>query len=191
MKILITQQEHKNPPFFFIQDALERAWYHVLAGHELIPAPNIPNWHFDQIDFDCLVLTGGNDSVARNFTENRLYQMAENAGKPIVGFCHGGFAVNDLAAGINGSIGNNSHIGRNHDVLMDNQTYTVNSYHSQYIAKLGPGFEALATDLEGNPEAFGHIFKPIWGVIWHPERMDKVILPRAVADLLRTPQSSF
>ena len=191
MKLLLSQQERKFPPFFFVQDCLERAWYHILEGHEIIVAPNIPNYHWDSIDYDCLILTGGNDSVARNLTENRLYQQAELANKPIVGFCHGAFAVNDLGGGINDYIGNDSHIGQNHQVKMEDKTWIVNSYHSQYIAKLGPGFEVLATDMDGYPEAFRHIFKPIYGVIWHPERMEHPVLPACVADLLRTPQSRF
>lgn len=189
MKILITQAEHKNPPFFFIHDALERSWYHLLAGHELIPAPNIPNYHWDNIEYDCLMFTGGNDSMARHLTENHLYQITETAGKPIVGFCHGAFAVNDLAAGINGRI--EGHVGTEHSVLMDGQQYLVNSYHSQNILKLAPGFEPLAVDPDGNPEAFRHLFKPIYGAVWHPERMEHPVLPRVIADLLRTPKSKF
>jgi putative glutamine amidotransferase len=189
MKILITQAEHKNPPFFFIHDALERSWHHLLAGHEIIPAPNIPNHDWESIDYDCLVLTGGNDSMARHLTENHLYQITETAGKPIVGFCHGAFAVNDLAAGINGRI--EGHVGTEHLVVMDGQRFIVNSFHSQNIMKLAPGFETLAVDDDGNPEAFRHLFKPIWAVIWHPERQEKPVLPACVADLLRTSKSQF
>ncbi len=191
MKLLLTQQERKFPPFFFIQDCLERAWYHVLAGHEITVAPNIPNYDWDSIDFDCLILTGGNDSVARNLTENKLYALAEMRGKPIVGFCHGAFAVNDLAGGINDYVGNDTHVGTEHSVTMAGQEHTVNSYHSQYVAKLPPGFETLATDPAGNPEAFRHIFKPIYAVVWHPERQETPVLPQCVADLLRTPKSKF
>ena len=191
MKLLLSQQERKFPPFFFIQDCLERAWYHLLAGNEIIVAPNIPNYHWDDIEYDCLILTGGNDSVARNLTENHLYQQAELANKPIIGFCHGAFAVNDLAGGINDYFGDDSHVGTNHQILMEDKTWIVNSYHSQYIAKLGPGFEALAVDNDGYPEAFRHIFKPIYGAVWHPERQELPVLPRAIADLLRTPKSQF
>jgi len=191
MKLLLSQQERKFPPFFFIQDCLERAWYHVLAGHEIIVAPNIPNYQWDDIEYDCLILTGGNDSVARNLTENHLYQQAELANKPIVGFCHGAFAVNDLAGGINDYFGDDSHVGTNHQIQMEEKTWIVNSYHSQFIARLGPGFETLAVDNDGYSEAFRHIFKPIYGVVWHPERQDKPVLPSCVADLLRTPKSQF
>lgn len=189
MKILITQAEQKNPPFFFVHDALERAWYHLLAGHELIPAPNIPNYDWDSVEYDCLVLTGGNDSMARHLTENHLYQITETAGKPIVGFCHGAFAVNDLAGGINGRI--EGHVGVEHTVIIEGSPCTVNSFHSQFIAKIPPGFESLAEDANGYPEAFKHIFKPIWAVVWHPERMEIPILPKGLSDFLRTTQSKF
>lgn len=189
MKILITQAEFKNPPFFFVHDGLERSWYHLLAGHDVIVAPNIPNFAFDRVEWDCLMLTGGNDSVGRHLTENHLYQMADTLGKPIVGFCHGAFAVNDLAAGVNGRIP--GHVGADHDIIMEDRTWTVNSFHSQCIAQLAPGFEILAQDIQGHPEAFRHIFKPIWGVVWHPERMSAPVLPQSLANLLRTSDSIF
>ena len=189
MKILITQAEFKNPPFFFIHDGLERSWYHLLKGHTLIPAPNIPNHDFESFEWDCLMFTGGNDSMGRHLTENHLYALADLLGKPIVGFCHGAFAVNDLAAGINGRV--EGHVGSDHQVMMDNKTWLVNSFHSQNIAQLAPGFESLATDLQGNTEAFRHIFKPIWGVVWHPERMERPVLPKCLAELLRTSYSDF
>lgn len=189
MKILISQQEIKLPPFNHAMDALERTWYWLLAGHELIVAPNIPKWHFEHIEYDCLVLTGGNDSINRHLTENRLYQLAESQGKPIVGFCHGAFAVNDLAAGINSRI--DGHVDQDHIIIMNGQTHMVNSFHSQCMAKIPPGFEVVATDKDGNAEAIRHLFKPIWAVVWHPERMEKPVLPQELADFLRTDLSVF
>ena len=189
MRILISQAESKSPPFFFIHDSLERSWYHFFAGHTLIPAPNIPSFDFGNIEWDCLVFTGGNDSVSRHLTENRLYQMAEINNRPIIGFCHGAFAVNDLAGGINGPI--DGHVGQEHLVEMAGKTHCVNSYHSQNIAVLAPGFQSLAQDPHGNVEAFRHVFKPIWGVVWHPERMDQPLLPEDLATYLRTSSSFF
>ena len=49
-------------------DALERVYYDFLAPHKLIPVPNAVK--VPDIDYDCLVITGGPDSVNRNKTEN-------------------------------------------------------------------------------------------------------------------------
>ena len=68
MNIFISQIEVIRPTRKFVFDALERAYYTLLSKHNLIPVPNsiiVPD-----NDYDCLVLTGGPDSVARNKTEN-------------------------------------------------------------------------------------------------------------------------
>ena len=182
MNLLLTQQEIRLPIWHYATDALERSWYSFFSKHTITVAPNIPDY-FDTINqFDALVITGGSDSMARHLTENRLYTLFEQANIPIVGFCHGAFAVNDIAGGINDYTVD--HIGCMHQVKMNNQLVEVNSFHSQCIYKLAPGFRALATDLEGRPEAFVHLFKPIWGVVWHPERMQNPPLPECLRNFL-------
>jgi putative glutamine amidotransferase len=127
--------------------------------------------------------------VNRHLTENQLYVLAEQRGVPIIGFCHGAFAVNDLAGGVNGKIA--GHVDHDHDVILDKQTITVNSYHSQNIQILAPGFDSLAQAMDGSIEAFKHILNPIWGVVWHPERMKIPVLPRDLAKFLHTSHSSW
>ena len=104
MKILISQVEYERPPRNFVFDGLERSFYKLFEGHELIPVPNIIKVPYN--DYDCLELTGGPDSVARNQTENMLYNNAIKNKKPIVGICHGAFAINDICGGKNGYIEN-------------------------------------------------------------------------------------
>ena len=100
MKIIVSQLEYVRPPRGFVFDTLERAYYRFLAGHEVVPVPNIIK--VPDNDYDCLILTGGPDSVARNQTENLLYHDAVAKGKPIVGICHGAFVINDICKGTNG-----------------------------------------------------------------------------------------
>jgi putative glutamine amidotransferase len=102
--------------------------------------------------------------------------------KPIVGFCHGAFAVNDLSGGINGYI--DGHVQTEHEIIMDNKIHTVNSYHGQSIQKLGPDMETIAMDMDGNIEAFRHKTLPIYGVVWHPERMNNSVLPKDIERIL-------
>ena len=180
MRILISQQEYVKPPRNFVFDALERVYYGFLHGHKLIPAPNI-NKVLDT-NYDCLLLTGGPDTGARNQTENTLYTHAMNKGKPIIGICHGAFVINELAGGVNGSI--EGHVDRDHSVTMAEKIYTVNSYHTQMIEKLPEDFVPLAEDKDGNVEAFRHNEFPVFGILWHPERMSDPVLPNAVRDIL-------
>jgi putative glutamine amidotransferase len=181
MNILISQRDVRIPPSHFTFDALERSWYELFKKHNLIPVPNL-GMIDESIEFDCLVLTGGPDSIERHTTEDLLFDHAIKLNKPIFGFCHGAFAVNDLTGGVNGYI--DDHVQTDHEIIMDNSIYTVNSYHGQSIDKLGPDMEKVAMDLDGYTEAFKHKYKPIYGIVWHPERMKEPVLPNDVRSIL-------
>jgi putative glutamine amidotransferase len=184
MKIVISQREilHKNSMGHLMHlDALERSWFTFLKNHTVIPYPNTTNIP-DNIDFDCLIISGGPDSIARHHTENALFRLAERINKPVIGVCHGAFAVNDLTAGINGTV--DGHEASLHNIIMDGATYLVNSHHHQSIQTLGPDMRVVATDEDGNIEAFQHVSRPIYGIVWHPERMSMPVLPKDVEQLL-------
>jgi putative glutamine amidotransferase len=181
MKILISQRDVNIPPSNFTFDALERSWYALFKKHNLIPVPNLGIID-ESIEFDCLVLTGGPDSIKRHLTEDLLFAHAMKLNKPIFGFCHGAFAVNDLTGGTNGHI--EGHIQIDHEIIMEDNIYTVNSYHGQSIDKLGPEMEKIAMDLDGYTEAFKHKYKPIYGIVWHPERMKEPVLPDEVRSII-------
>jgi putative glutamine amidotransferase len=181
MKILISQREFVNPPHNFVYDGLERGWYSFLSKHQLIPVPNLIKID-TTIDFDCLILSGGNDSVNRHYTEDALFKHAIESNKPIVGICHGAFAVNDLTGGINGLI--DGHHSSTHNVTIGDQTYLVNSFHSQTIKHTSDDMIVTAVDDKGNIEAFQHETLPIYGIVWHPERMSRAVLTPDVARLL-------
>lgn len=161
-------------------DGFERAWAKFLSGHNVVAVPNIVD--INHLEFDCLLLTGGPDSISRHLTENALYVAAYKRNLPIIGVCHGAFAINDIAGGVNGTI--EGHIGTKHMVTLDGQHHEVNSYHSQSIESLGDGFVATGHDEHGNIEAFQHQSRPIYGIVWHPERQEIAVLPQAVRQLL-------
>lgn len=162
-------------------DALEQDWHRFLSRHEVMVQSNLAVTTLPQ-DFDCLILTGGPDSLARHQTENALFAHAMQLGKPIVGVCHGAFVINDLTGGTNGRI--SGHEACFHSVTMEGVQHTVNSHHSQCLSLLGDDMIAVAWDQDGNVEAFQHARRPIYGVVWHPERMVNPVLPRAVKNLL-------
>lgn len=182
MRILISQRDVRVPPNNFLFDCLERSWYQLLDQHQLIPVPNLGVID-ETIDFDCLILSGGPDSLARHVTENLLFAHALKLDRPIIGVCHGAFAVNDLTGGTNGLV--EGHENSSHTILLEGREHVVNSYHGQSIAELGPNMRTVATDTGGNIEAFEHAELPIYGIVWHPERMAQPVLPSAVARLLK------
>ena len=78
MKILVSQEEYIKKNHIF--DGLERAYYKFLEGHELIPSPNINQ--VPTVRYDCLLLTGGPDSVARHHPEALLFKHAKDKRLP-------------------------------------------------------------------------------------------------------------
>ena len=127
-------RDYRIPPNNFLFDCLERSWYDFLGNHHLIPHANTGKVD-ETIEFDCLVLSGGSDSVARNVTENNLFLHAIKRKKPILGVCHGAFVVNELTGGVN-QIDYDlipTHENSVHEVVMDGKKVMVNSYHGQTI----------------------------------------------------------
>ena len=48
----------------------------------------------------------------------------------------------------------------------------VNSAHHQILDRIGAGLRVIQWALDGVPEAVCHKALPLWGVQWHPERLD-------------------
>ncbi|MCI8537318.1 MAG: gamma-glutamyl-gamma-aminobutyrate hydrolase family protein [Oscillospiraceae bacterium] len=48
----------------------------------------------------------------------------------------------------------------------------VNSAHHQAVDRLAPGLRAVQWSEDGVLEALEHASAPVWGVQWHPERLD-------------------
>lgn len=177
MKILVSQEEYIKKNHIF--DGLERAYYNFLAGHQLIPMPNVRK--DPDVEYDCLLLTGGPDSIARHYTEDLLYKHAKDRKIPIVGICHGAFVINDLCGGTHTRI--EGHVNCDIDVKLYDKIYKVKCFHTQAIKTLGDNLTATAHDMNANIHAFMHDKLPIYGIVWHPERMDKPVLPPEVSKL--------
>ena len=189
MRILLSVRETINDPagpVGSLSYAIERDWYVWLQDHQLLTVPNLSALHpyYGPDEYDCLLLTGGPDSFNRNRTENLLFAQAVTDEKPIIGICHGCFAINDLSGGKHHYI--EDHHDTHHKIHMYDTIRLVNSYHKQAILSVGKNMEVVATDKHGNPEAIKHKEYPIYGMVWHPERQapGTVVLMKEVEELL-------
>lgn len=178
MKIAISQREITIRTTVY--DCLERGWYSLLNKHEVIPVPN--DYEYDISFADCLILSGGETTESREFTETYCFTQAISKGIPILGVCHGAFVLNRWFDGTNSPTSGHDQI--NHDVLLEGQWQTVNSFHRIKIDKLAKDFHSIAIDQDNNVEAFKHNIQSIWGLVWHPERMPVPILPKELKELL-------
>jgi len=179
MKIAITQRQLEINGF--VHDCLDPNWYKLFKGHELIIIPNLIDIDLD-IDLDMLVISGGNHTEARYKTELVVCDWAMRNSIPILGVCHGAFFLNYAFKGIDAKV--EGHRGKDHAVVMEGQEYIVNSYHDICIYELGQDLKPIART-DDHIEAFKHKDLPIWGIVWHPERMDTPVLPSDIRKLLR------
>jgi putative glutamine amidotransferase len=119
------------------------------------------------------------------------------AGRPILGICYGMQRLNALAGGtiygdverqVDGALTHSQKRGgTTHSVqilpssrlrsLLDRETLTVNTRHLQAPADLGDGFSVAATAPDGVVEAIEHESGKIFGVQFHPERMEEAGAP--------------
>ena len=181
MKIGLSQRVlyHKGRAY----DSIEHGWYRYLKEHTLVPVANRLDQDFQQLanDLDAFIITGGDDSAIRRTTELRLANHILKLHKPMLGVCHGCFLLTDILGGKVEEI--TGHMDSCHDIIYNDRTRIVNSYHSLCVSQLHKSGTVLATDSEGNCEAW--IDGYIAGVVWHPERQDKPWLPVEISNLMR------
>jgi gamma-glutamyl-gamma-aminobutyrate hydrolase PuuD len=178
MKIAITQRPTVINGFEY--DATARGWYDLLLHHELMPITN--HSILDNLEFDMLIISGGEDTAERNIVEHHYFELAQEQGKLVLGVCHGAFFINEYFSGTNKAIDNHQNV--EHSVFLEGSLQTVNSYHKLAINTLSKKLSVLSRDMSGNTEAFKHKKLPIWGILWHPERMIKPVLPKDLKELL-------
>lgn len=178
MIIALTQREFEIKGWKY--DCHQQDWYKFLEGHELTVIPNQGIFDFSKPDL--LILSGGNNSTNREDVERLAVEAFTADQRPIFGVCHGAFALNKFFGGSNTTI--EGHQGPDHSVTLEGKEVTVNSYHQGCIGRLADCFQPLARDEMGNVEAFRHVSLPIWGVVWHPERMPSPVLPTDLEELL-------
>lgn len=180
MKIGLTQRilTHNGQAY----DSTQHGWYSYLQGHTLVPIANRTDQDFEQlaVDLDAVIITGGDDSALRRTVELKLAGQMTLRRKPVIGVCHGAFLLADVLGGqVEEVIG---HHNTEHTVMYFGDSYQVNSYHTLAITRLPKRATPLATDPEGNIEAW--IDANVAGVVWHPERMKEPWIPDEIKTLL-------
>lgn len=158
-------------------DCLEHGWYNLLSGHTLFCIPNNPNQDFAALvaPLDLIVFTGGDASPHRLLCETRTLTECYRQHKSVLGVCHGAFFINELEQGENGHIEN--HYNTKHDIVLEGKRHQVNSFHNNQIIDVGEDLQPIARAEDGGIEAFKHVSRPVWGLVWHPERMKDPVLP--------------
>lgn len=190
-KIGITQRVESVAHYLERRDCLDQRWadFSTLLGFIPIPLPNITAENvrdlIDTLDLDAIILSGGNSlsilgdaadtAPERDSFETALVDIAIEKGIPILAVCRGMQLLNCHFEGKLTPV--KGHVAKDHVIISCDKTailpHTVNSYHSWGItpAGLGKHLMPLATDDQGNIEAFKHMTYRILAIMWHPERV--------------------
>lgn len=193
-KIGITQKVNFHEQYQEQLDCLDQRWYDFLLEIDLIPIPlpNIPKKSarelFENLEIDGLILSGGN-SVSINGSKPQGYNLRRDSFEsyfleqciasdiPVIGVCRGMQFINVFFGGDLVKI--DGHAGSHKHPILQTSTGSpyhfpkdVNTYHNFGISQsiLAANFEILATDAQGNIEAFKHKLHNITAIMWHPER---------------------
>ena len=199
-KIAITQRVLKHPSHDEYMDCLDIEWSRYLISLNLtpLPLPLVPPAEIDRIwealSPDALILSGGNDlqinqntqekiqqySVDRDQFEISLLKRAIKHGKPVFGVCRGLQLINVFYGGELARA--EGHVACHHSLVRSSLhekisiPNIVNSFHNYIIPKtaLAKDLEPLAWDQDGNVEAAYNQIDRVLGVMWHPEREQRV-----------------
>ena len=127
--------------------------------------------------------------VQRDIFEFALFRAFYRKKKPIFGICRGIQLINvalggslwqdiesEYEDGLSHASGSLPHRIKTQScsriAAAVGEEAAVNTYHHQAIRKIGKGLVVTAKCEDGMVEAVEHKTHPVWGVQWHPERMD-------------------
>lgn len=186
MKIAVTQRVVTDPRTNERRDALDQRWSTLLAtaGLVALPVPNNPaalQSFLTATEPDGILLTGGNDLVSlggdapeRDAVENALIDYSKATDVPLLGVCRGmqmihayfGVALKPVQG----------HVCPQQTIQFEGADIVVNSYHNFGATETVPELRVLGTATDGVVKAIRSTEGKIYGIMWHPERIDP---PRA------------
>lgn len=190
MRVGISQRVDTVPDYHEVRDGLDHQWIPFLEqiGVQVVLIPNklkAPADYYCDLNIEGLILSGGNDpatleqannaSNERDVTESALLKVAQDKGHPIVGVCRGmQYLCMQFGEQLNRIEG---HVANRHTLICARDfaypdEFEVNSYHNWALMQLRANspLEIMAKTRDQSIEAIKHQSKPIYGIMWHPER---------------------
>lgn len=182
MKIVaISQRVEEVKSYGETRDALDEQWHRLFyrANAVLVPMPNAPEsigTVLERLRPDAIALSGGNSPVGyggtapqRDRVDEMLIEYAVQYSVPLLGVCRG---MQSVALHFGSSLKRvEGHVASEHEVIGDIRRI-VNSYHTYAVDRLGERLKVAAQTVQGDIEAIQHQDYPIFGMMWHPERVD-------------------
>lgn len=181
--IWVTQRVTREANYAETRDAIDQQWVAFLlqAGYFVQLVPNNKQWLANALEqrlpCDGILLTGGNDlalvggdAPVRDDVEQMLLAYAVEVNIPCIGVCRG---MQLIAAAFGGALQSVAHQVQQKQInIIDGQPREVNSYHCWELTHVPDDFSATAWDENFKViKGIQHLYKPIYGVMWHPERI--------------------
>ena len=184
-KIIITQRLDAIGSYKEIRDNLDTNFSNFVENCDYIPIilPNkIKNFKkfIDVIKPDGAILSGGGNPKKKDIrlkAEKKIIQHCLKYKLPLIGICRGAQLLNIFFGGE--IVKQNGHVRKKHFIIgkiTKNKKKLINSFHEYVIRKnkLSKYFDVLAFSEDGTVECFKHKNRPIMGIMWHPERFERI-----------------
>ena len=169
------------------RDFVDQKLIEIVADIGCLPVmvPNVINkgdddelaYWLDEMRVGALLLSGGADIglfPERDRTETRLLRWAEEFSRPVLGVCRG---MQKLITYFGAElIPVESHVGVRHVIcnLANGSEREVNSFHNYGCMNIGDCWTAISAAADGTVEEIAHRYLPWHGIMWHPERDEKL-----------------
>lgn len=180
-RILLTQRVDVHEAYAERRDVLDQRWIELLLQAGLWPqlVPNNLPWveeFLSGAECDGLLLTGGNslaryggEAPERDAVEARLLEYAMSHKLPVLGVCRGMQLILDrFGASLEKVTG---HVAAQQEIDISGERSQVNSYHDWGIRTAPDVLTVWARADDGVVKAVRHQHHPLWGIMWHPERI--------------------
>jgi putative glutamine amidotransferase len=171
----LVENEHE------VREVIDTQWGNLILACGAVPiilVTDLTLKYFDELSFDGVILTGGNDlnsvtpnklSEKRDRFENHLLEYCIDKRIPVFGVCRGCQFIASFFGAKLQMVSN--HVAVRHKLVKKYAEISeVNSYHNWGIVELPLCFDVLATAPDGYIEAIKHKEYPISAIMWHPER---------------------
>jgi len=183
-RILITQRIDKVGEFKEIRDNISQDFLNMIDQLNYIPilVPNNLNLIKNIVkstNFEGIILTGGGNpkkNDVRQKVELFLIKHSIKFKKPLLGFCRGAQLINLYFGGSIKKVSN--HVKKKHFLLSNNlkKKIKTNCFHNFGITyeTISNKINILAKTKDNSIEFFKHHNYEIYGIMWHPERSQKI-----------------
>jgi gamma-glutamyl-gamma-aminobutyrate hydrolase PuuD len=180
-RVLVTQRVVRDAARGERRDALDQAWPAFLAECELVPLVLPNHLHsaerlLSELDWDGLLLTGGNDleqlggdAPERDAVERLALERALAARRPVIGVCRG-MQFLQQHCGVPLARVEGHAVGAQR-IEVEGVPAELNSFHHFGTRESVPELAVFARAADGVVKAVRHSTHALLGLMWHPERM--------------------